>query len=74
LKPDRLLAGLIFAISNTVANVSGFLAPQLTGHLLDSDNSLQQWQLAFWISAIIYMPGFILFLIFGTDKLMPWAE
>jgi sugar phosphate permease len=68
------LTGLIFAISNTIANISGFLAPMLTGHLLQSSNSIEQWQLAFWISAIIYMPGFILFLIFGTDKLMPWAE
>ena len=42
------ISGYIFAISNTIANVSGFLAPQLTGHLLDVSNSLEQWQLAFW--------------------------
>ena len=37
------------AVSNTVANLSGFLAPLSTGHLLDVENSLQQWQLAFWV-------------------------
>ena len=42
-------AGPIMAVSNTVANLSGFLAPLSTGHLLDVENSLQQWQLAFWV-------------------------
>jgi len=67
-------SGAIFAVSNTLANTSGFLAPQVTGHLLDGNNSIERWQLAFWVSAIIYVPGFVTFLIFGTDKVFHWAE
>ena len=37
-------AGAIFAVTNTVANLSGFLAPQTTGHLLNIEDSLSQWQ------------------------------
>ena len=66
--------GVIMGISNTLANFTGFLAPQTTGYLLKADNSLGQWQLAFWISAMVYVPGFIAFQIFGTDKLQPWAK
>ena len=44
------------AVSNTVANLSGFLAPLSTGHLLDVENSLQQWQLAFWVhNSILFL-------------------
>lgn len=65
-------AGAIFSVTNTVANLSGFLAPQITGHLLDMDNSIGQWQISFWISAMVYIPGFILFQIWGTDQLQSW--
>ena len=73
-KLPNLISGLICAISNTVANTAGFLAPLVISRLLDADNSLEQWQWAFWISAAIYIPGVILFLIFGTDQLRPWAK
>ena len=67
-------AGAIMAVSNTVANLSGFLAPQTTGYLLNKENSLSQWQLAFWISAAVYVPGFLLFAIFGTDEIQIWNQ
>lgn len=67
-------SAVIFGVSNTVANFTGFLAPQTTGLLLQDDNSLERWQLAFWISALVYLPGFFLFLIFGTDELQEWAK
>lgn len=67
-------SAVIFGVSNTMANITGILAPETTGLLLKNDNSLQGWQLAFWISAIVYLPGFILFMIFGTDELKDWAK
>jgi MFS family permease len=67
-------AGAIFAVTNTVANLSGFLVPMLTGYLLDVENSLSQWQLSFWISAMVYFPGWVIFQIWGTDKMQTWAE
>ena len=66
-------SGVIFGISNTFANLPGFLAPQTTGHLLKSENSLENWQLAFWITALIYVPGFLGYCFFGTDQVQEWA-
>jgi hypothetical protein len=93
-------AGLVFAISNTVSNLSGFLAPisktyyrykkysivdrksknmllffiLATGRLISGENTGSGWQLAFWISAIINVPGLIAFQIFGTDEIQSWAQ
>ena len=99
--------GLVFAISNTVSNFSGFLAPIsqyyiptfffyyvyifskslffpiytkylctliATGRLINGENTISRWQLAFWISAIVNIPGLIAFQIFGTDKIQSWAQ
>ena len=54
--------------------MSGFLAPVTTGRLLDSNNSLSQWQVAFWISALLNVPGIIAYQIFGSDQIQPWAK
>ena len=66
--------GLVFAICNTVANLSGFLAPITTGRLIGEDNSLKNWQLAFWVAALVNLPGLIAFQIFGTDQILDWAK
>ncbi len=66
-------SAVIMGFSNTWANFTGFLAPQTTGHLVKSSNSLGSWQLAFWITALIYIPGFLVFLFFGSDQLQEWA-
>ena len=68
-------AGAIFAVTNTIANLSGFLAPQTTGRILEIESNLgllARWQLAFWISAMVYVPGFVLFQIWGSDELQEW--
>ena len=43
-----LYGGIVFAISNTFSNISGFLAPITTGLLLGDKNeesTIEQWQL-----------------------------
>ena len=72
-----LYGGIVFAISNTFSNLSGFLAPLSTGALLGDDsesNSIKQWQLAFWVTALINIPGIIAFQIFGTETVQEWAK
>lgn len=34
--------------------------------------TFQQWHIVFWILAVAYMFGAIVFLIFGTAKTLPW--
>ena len=48
-----LYGGIVFAISNTVSNISGFLAPITTGLLLGDENeksTIEQWQLGIYYS------------------------
>ena len=56
-----LYSGVIMGVSNTVANFTGILAPLTTGLLLDAGNTLEQWRTAFWISAAIYVAGWVAF-------------
>ena len=56
-----LYSGVIMGFSNTVANFTGILAPLTTGLLLDAGNTLEQWRVAFWISAAIYVSGWVAF-------------
>ncbi|XP_076803041.1 sialin-like isoform X1 [Clavelina lepadiformis] len=66
--------GIVYGISNTVANISGFLAPQVVGLLLLDGNNLGQWQLVFWISAAFYLFGAVMYLIFGSGVEQSWAK
>ena len=71
-----LYGGVIFAIANTVAGMSGFLAPLITGALLGEDeesSTIQQWQMAFLVTALASVPGLIMFQIFGSDQIQDWA-
>lgn len=86
--------GITYGISNTIANISGFLAPQVVGLMLQEDvgtfspaemnhdyrslyylkDSLSQWQLVFWVAAIFYILGGIIYLVFGSGVEQPWAS
>ena len=71
-----LYGGVIFAIANTVAGMSGFLAPLITGALLGEDeesSTIQQWQMAFLVTALASVPGLIMFQLFGSDQIQEWA-
>lgn len=50
-------APVIFGISNTFGQSAGFLAPHTTGLLLRGGNSHRNWLWAFWVSAMVYIPG-----------------
>ena len=72
-----LYGGVIFTISNTVARISGFLAPLITGALLweDEESSIiQQWPIAFLVTALASVPGLVMFECFGTDQIQEWAQ
>ena len=64
-----LYSGVIMGFSNTVANLTGILAPLTTGLLLDAGNTLEQWRVAFWISAAIYVSGWVAFQVQSGSKI-----
>ena len=69
--PDHATIG--FGISNTLANVPGFVAPSLVGALLTDYSDSSQWQAVFWVSASVHVAGSLLYLGWGSAELQPWA-
>merc|ERR1719186_2207040 len=61
-------SGIVFGLSNTVANVPGFVAPQLVGVLLTDLSSITQWRTVFWVSCGVHVVGSLLYLVKGSDK------
>lgn len=60
------------AISNTFATIPGIISPILTGHII-RDKTKSEWNIVFWISAIIGLIGAIFYGVFGSGETQPWA-
>lgn len=60
------IAPLLIGISNTIATVSGIIAPILTTTLLnDQPESPERWEIVFYVSAGIISLGMLIFVVFG---------
>ena len=71
---SKLLAGLAFSLANTFGNIPGFVAPVVVGSLLTDYSDVTQWRAVFWISAGVHVLGSLAYLLWGSDKLQPWAD
>ncbi|XP_071504440.1 sialin-like [Diadema antillarum] len=67
-------AGFLLAIINCFAGTAGFLVPLLIGALTTNEGNVHGWRLVFWTTAGVSMFGLIVFSIFGTAEVQPWAE
>lgn len=65
-------AGILFGICNSIAAVTGFLSPVVVG-LITKDQTREQWQIVFYISALIYVVGAVVYGIFAEVDPQPWA-
>ncbi|KAF3707159.1 Sialin H(+)/nitrate cotransporter H(+)/sialic acid cotransporter [Channa argus] len=65
-------AGFLLGITNTFGTIPGIVAPIVTGYFT-RDHTLDGWRKVFWVAAAINVSGALLFLIFGTGKIQPWA-
>ncbi|VVC33105.1 Major facilitator superfamily,Major facilitator superfamily domain [Cinara cedri] len=65
-------SGTIFGMANTLSSFGGFLSSYIVGKLTNNNQTFEQWRIVFWILAITYMCGALIFLIFGTAKTLSW--
>ncbi|XP_012285120.1 sialin isoform X2 [Orussus abietinus] len=65
-------SGTIFGIANTLSSLGGFLSSFMVGSLTYRDQTYSQWQIIFWILALIYCFGALVFAVFGTGELQKW--
>jgi len=64
------LANIMHGISNTLATISGVISPILTGFILGDNPGSLQWQIVFYIAAIIFLIGTIPYIIFVKAKMV----
>ena len=67
-------AAIGYGISNTVANIPGFVAPSLVGALLTDYSDSSQWRAVFWVSAAVHVVGSLLYLGWGQAEEQEWAK
>ncbi|KAM9339820.1 sialin [Symphorus nematophorus] len=65
-------AGFLLGITNTFGTIPGVVAPIVTGYFT-VDHTLAGWRKVFWVAAGINVGGAVIYTIFGTGKLQPWA-
>ncbi|XP_023217867.1 sialin-like isoform X1 [Centruroides sculpturatus] len=67
--------GPLFGLTNGMAAVSGFLSPYIAGLFLDKNQgSMVQWSYVYYLSAGFCLLGMVIFLVFGSAELQPWAD
>jgi sugar phosphate permease len=66
-------AGSVFGITNTMAQIPGFVNPMLVAYLTPNGTH-QEWMSVFYIASSIYLFGCITYLILGSAELEPWTK
>ncbi|XP_063535913.1 putative inorganic phosphate cotransporter [Cydia strobilella] len=67
--------GIMFGMTNCVANLVGILAPLSTGFILgDHPTDPARWRIVFFLAAGLIITGDLVFRFFGTSKLQAWND
>ncbi|XP_042237536.1 sialin-like isoform X3 [Homarus americanus] len=67
-------SGTLTGISNTLATIPGFLAPAVTGAIINNQQTLSQWKKVFYLVSLVYLVLCSLYLIFLSVDVQPWNE
>ncbi|KAK4302798.1 hypothetical protein Pmani_025145 [Petrolisthes manimaculis] len=67
-------AGSLKGLTNTLGSATGFLAPAITGFIINDNQTLKGWSTVFGTGALIGIVCVTQYMIFGTDKVQPWNE
>lgn len=67
-------AGTMFGITNAAANVCGFLAPYVIGLIINSQETLGQWRVVFYLAAAINLASNLFYLAFASAEEEEWSK
>ncbi|XP_075718149.1 sialin [Rhinoderma darwinii] len=65
-------AGLLLGITNTFATIPGMVGPVIA-KTLTHENTVEQWQIVFYIAAAINIFGALFFAAFASGTVQDWA-
>ncbi|XP_046549739.1 uncharacterized transporter slc-17.2-like [Haliotis rubra] len=66
-------AGTLSGIGNAISSLPGIVAPYVVSELTPN-GTRQEWQLAFYVTAAIAGLSALVFILFGSGELQPWAK
>lgn len=66
-------AGILFGLSNSCATIPGIIAPYLVG-VLTPNKTQEEWRVVFYISAVIYVIGAVVFGLFAQGEPREWVK
>ncbi|XP_014678873.1 PREDICTED: sialin-like [Priapulus caudatus] len=66
-------ASVLMGLSNCFATIPGIISPTVTGYLV-KDKSPGEWQVVFYIAAVVYVVGAVFYGFFGSGERQQWAD
>lgn len=66
-------AGAVMGLTNCISNSAGIFTPLVVGYLTENNESIAQWNKAFFTAAGLCILGAVAFLLLGTAEVQPWA-
>ncbi|GFS24706.1 vesicular glutamate transporter 2 [Elysia marginata] len=65
--------GILLAITNGFGTIPGFLSPLLVGYLTNNNQTRDQWQIVFYVTAAIYVTGASIYVLLAQGEVLPWG-
>ncbi|CAL1268943.1 unnamed protein product [Larinioides sclopetarius] len=66
-------SAVTFGISNSVGNIAGILAPVVVSFLTASGDTVENWNIAFYITAAVYITCAVFYAFFASAEMQPWG-
>ncbi|XP_075158309.1 major facilitator superfamily transporter 10 isoform X2 [Haematobia irritans] len=67
-------AGTMYGITNSAANICGFLAPYVIGLIINHNETMLQWRKVFWLAGGLNIVGNIVYIIFASADEQSWSR
>ncbi|XP_031833740.1 putative inorganic phosphate cotransporter isoform X2 [Nomia melanderi] len=67
-------AGTMMSITNCIASVIAIIAPLICGVIVLDNENKTYWSIVFYISAVIYFIGNLVFIVFGKAEVQSWND
>ncbi|KMQ91449.1 inorganic phosphate cotransporter-like protein [Lasius niger] len=65
-------AGTMMSITNCIATFTAIVAPLICGQIVIDESNVYQWNIVFYISAVIFFLGNLIFIICGKGEVQWW--
>uniref|UniRef100_A0A1I8P2I3 Major facilitator superfamily (MFS) profile domain-containing protein n=1 Tax=Stomoxys calcitrans TaxID=35570 RepID=A0A1I8P2I3_STOCA len=67
-------AGTMYGITNSAANICGFLAPYVIGLIINHNETMLQWRKVFWLAGGLNIAGNIIYILFASAEEQSWSR